>query len=108
MVLPNYLSNNNLPTQISVWSNLTPGISPSSWALLCRQIGNLSPQEFSTIQSLLTAHTSLKNALKGQIRGILGIDGMGNNFPNSHLENSNSPVVSVGPNGINGEYQREI
>ena len=108
MVLPNYLSNNNLPTQISVWSNLTPGISPSSWALLCRQIGSLSPQEFSTIQSLLTAHTSLKNAVKRQVRGILGIEGQVGIIPNSQLENSDSPVVSIGPSGINGEYQREI
>jgi hypothetical protein len=109
MVSPNYRPTNNLSTQtISVWSNLTPGISPSSWAFLCRQIDNLSPSEFTTIQTLLTAHTSLKNAVKRQVRGILGIDGLSNNIPNSHLENSDSPIVSIGSSGINGEFQKEI
>ena len=109
MVSPNHLPTNNLPSQsISVWSNLNPGISPSSWAALCRKIGNLSPQEFSAIQTLLTAHTSLKNAVKRQVKGILGIDGLSNNIHNSQLENSDSPIVSIGPSGINGEFQREI
>ena len=109
MVSPNHLSTNNLPFQsISVWSNLAPGISPSSWASLCRQIGNLSPTEFSTVQALLTAHTSLKNAVKRQVRGILGIDGLSNNIANSQLKNSDYPILSIGPSGINGEFQREI
>ena len=53
--------------EVAVWSKLSPGISPSEWASLCRQVGNLSPGEFSTIVSLVNAHQSLKNTVKRQV-----------------------------------------
>ena len=53
--------------EVAVWSKLSPGISPAEWAGLCRQIGSLSPGEFSTIVSLVKAHQSLKNTVKRQV-----------------------------------------
>ena len=65
---------NNLGVdEVAVWSKLSPGISPSEWASLCRQVGNLSPGEFSTIVSLLNAHKSLKNTVKRQVGGVFSV-----------------------------------
>ena len=64
---------NDLGEEVAVWSKLSPGISPSEWAGLCRQVGNLSPGEFSTIVSLVNAHKRFKNAVKRQVGGILGL-----------------------------------
>jgi len=83
--------------EVAVWSKLSPGISPSEWASLCRQVGSLSPAEFSTIVSLVNAHKRFKNTIKRQVEGILG-------YP--HAEDL--PLVSAGPSGIGGEYQKEI
>ena len=53
--------------EVAVWSKLSPGISPSEWAGLCRQIGNLTPGAFSTLVAIVNAHQSLKNAVKRQV-----------------------------------------
>lgn len=88
-----------------VWSNVNNGIDPSQWALLCRQIGKLSPREFTTVVALVNAHHSLKIALKGHIEGLLGIDRQEESSQGSRQE---LPILSVGPSGINGEFQREV
>ena len=82
---------------VAVWSKLSPGISPSEWASLCRQVGSLSPGEFSTIVSLVNAHQRIKTIIKRQVEGML---------EQSHAEKM--PLVSAGPSGIGGEYQTEI
>jgi len=60
-------------SEISVWTKLNPGISPSQWAELCRFIGNLSPKEFTAVVALINAHKCLKNAVKRHVEGIVGI-----------------------------------
>ena len=67
------ISNSLSADEVAVWSKLSPGISPSEWAGLCRQVGNLSPGEFATIVSLVNAHKRFKNTLKQQVGGILGL-----------------------------------
>ena len=69
------ISNSLSVEEVAVWSKLSPGISPSEWASLCRQVGSLSPGEFATIVSLVNAHQSLKNTVKRQVGGILGMGG---------------------------------
>jgi len=83
--------------EFAVWSKLSAGISPSQWACLCRQVGSLSLGEFSTIVSLVNAHKRFKNSLKRQVEGMLG-------YPNP----GDLPLVSAGPSGIGGEYQKEF
>ena len=88
-------------SEIAVCCKLDPGISPAKWAYLCRYIGNLSPQEFSQVSSLLNPHhRSLKMALMRHIRGLIELGDA-----QSHGE---VPLVSVGCSGIGGDYQREI
>ena len=67
------ISNDLGMEEVAVWSKLSPGISPSEWAGLCRQVGSLSPGEFATIVSLVNAHKRFKNVVKRQVRGILGL-----------------------------------
>lgn len=91
--------------EYSVWSKVNKGIDPSQWASVCRKIGNLSPREFEMVVALVDAHKSLKNALKGHIEGIMGIEGQEESSQGSRHE---LPILSVGPSGINGEFQREV
>lgn len=93
--------------EYSVWANLNSEIDPAQWAKLCRQIGNLSPTEFTTVVALVNAHKSLKNALAGHIKGILGIgeDGQVGSRRSSQEVRQGMPILSVGPSGLGGEYQ---
>ena len=95
-------------SEISVWTKLNPGISPSQWAELCRFIGNLSPKEFTAVVALINAHKCLKNAVKRHVEGIVGIgEGQGNSST-SQGNGQKTPIVSIGPSGVGGEFQREI
>ena len=83
--------------EVAVWSKLSPGISPSEWASFCREIGSLSSGEFSTIVSFVSAHKRFKHAVKQRVEGMPG---------DHHAKEL--PLVSAGPSGIGGEYQKEI
>ncbi len=77
-----------------VWCDLSESIDPAEWASLCRYIGTLSLMEFEWVRKkFLPQHISMKNKLKGichRSDNLLKI-----------------PLVSIGPSGIGGEYQRE-
>ncbi len=92
-------------SEVGVWANINPELDPGRWANLCRRIGSMSKGEFTLIVALLQCHTSLKNALGGHIRGKLGIEGQGRR---GRLNRQEMPIVSLGPSGIGGEYQREV
>ena len=66
--------------ETGVWCSLNEGIDPSEWASMCRYIGNLSPRAFG----------ETVKAVKGRENAPVGI-----------------PLVSIGPSGVGGEYQRE-
>ncbi|MBN1803862.1 MAG: hypothetical protein JW837_01305 [Sedimentisphaerales bacterium] len=78
-----------------VWCELTEGIDPGQWASLCRYIGILTHKEFTIVKkNILSKSDNIKNIPKGishRCDDIVKI-----------------PLVSVGPSGIGGDYQREI
>ena len=77
-----------------VWCELSEGIDPAKWASLCRHIGTLSLKEFECIRSkILPKPGSVKSKLKG--------------ICHSSDNLVKIPLVSIGPSGIGGEYQRE-
>ena len=87
--------------EAAVWCKLAPGIEPAKWAFICRYLGNLTPREFHCFLAQLQARrTSLRTSARGYIKGLLGL--------NSPQTFSDLPLVSTGPSGIGGEYQREI
>lgn len=72
--------------ETGIWCKLNDGIDPAEWASLCRFIGNLSPRKFEVVRKkIMPMHGGLGS------REIVGI-----------------PLVSLGPSGISGEYQREV
>ncbi len=84
----------------AVWCCLAPGIDPAKWAGLCRFLANLSAREFRAISARLDVpHTSLKSPQHST----------GRKLPTFDTEQADTvPLVSVGPSGVGGEYQREI
>jgi hypothetical protein len=75
--------------ETGVWCSLSEGIDPAQWASLCRFIGTRSPGEFDAIVKMV----------KG-----------GSNFTAASVEKAQDirmPLVSIGPSGIGGQYQRE-
>jgi len=91
-----------------VWTTLSPGISPSDWAILCRRIGTLSPEEFSAMVAVVNARKSLKSALKRHMKGLLGMGEGQSRSDESQAKGREMPLVSLGPSGIGGDYQREL
>ncbi len=77
-----------------VWCDLSEGIDPAEWASLCRYIGTLSLKEFECVrEKILPQPMSVKSKLKGICH-----------HPDNLVK---IPLVSIGPSGIGGEYQRE-
>ncbi len=78
-----------------VWCELSDGIDPGEWASMCRYIGTLTYKEFKSVKrKILLQPCGIKN--KSQRIG-------------AHSDNAVTiPIVSIGPSGIGGEYQREI
>jgi len=77
-----------------VWCELSEGIDPAEWASLCRYIGSLSIMEFKCVRKkFLPKPGGMKSKLKGICRSFDNLVRI--------------PLVSIGPSGIGGEYQRE-
>ena len=77
-----------------VWCELSEDIDPAAWANLCRYIGTLSLKEFEYVRrKILPKSISVESK------------------PKRICQRSDNwvkiPLVSVGPSGIGGEYQRE-
>ena len=77
-----------------VWCELSEGIDPAQWANLCRYIGNMTHKEFEYIKRKIL---SKPFNVKSRKRRIL---------PRSD-DFVKIPLVSIGPSGIGGQYQRE-
>ena len=67
--------------ETGVWCELADGIDPAEWASLCRYIGKLGAREFEVAR-----------------RKVVGSPG----------SMAGMPLVSMGPSGIGGRYQREL
>jgi hypothetical protein len=79
--------------ETGVWCTLNEEVDPAQWAGVCRQIGQFSQLKFQLLRQLLRA--------SGQSEEIP--------MPNPHRKPYvHIPLVSLGPSGIGGEYQREV
>jgi hypothetical protein len=77
-----------------VWCELSEGIDPAQWANLCRYIGNMTLKEFEYVKGkILSKPVNVKSSQKRIV----------------HLSDDlvKIPLVSIGPSGIGGQYQRE-
>ncbi len=82
-------------SETCVWCELSKGIDPAQWANLCRYIGALSLKEFECVERKILSRLGED---KDRIQRIC-------NRPGNFVK---IPLVSIGPSGIGGEYQREI
>jgi hypothetical protein len=78
-----------------VWCELSESIDPAEWAMLCRHIGKLSPEEFEQVQTEIMPDPDLVESNQKRLFHRTG----------SLID---IPLVSLGPSGIGGEYQREF
>jgi len=77
--------------ETGVWCSLSEGIDPAEWAMLCRYIGTLSPKKFEQLKNKIMPNPdTLKSKHCYHTDSLVGI-----------------PLLSIGPSGIGGEYQRE-
>ena len=81
--------------ETGVWCELNEGIDPGEWAYLCRYIGKLSPREFRVVRRRIA---SSPNSAGSRVKRLFDI---------SHSNAVKVPVLSIGPSGIGGDYQRE-
>ena len=77
--------------ETGVWCTLSEGIDPADWAAVCRYIGSLSPEKFHRIRCAILRKTSYENE----------------EFPRTS-DFTDIPLISVGPSGLGGKYQREF
>ncbi len=80
--------------ETGVWCELSEGIDPAEWANLCRYIGTLSLKEFECVREKILPKPISVTSKPKRICHSSG------NFVKI-------PLVSIGPSGIGGEYQRE-
>ena len=86
---------------VALRCKLSGGIDPNQWAGLCSYLGRLNPDEFSAVSlEFMQRHQNLKVALKRRIRSLVDLD--------VKPDLTDVPLISSGPSGIGGQYQREI
>jgi hypothetical protein len=77
--------------ETGVWCTLSEGIDPAQWASLCRYIGTRNPKGFAHIRDIImTSYTGQRN-LRSTSEGV-----------------SATPLLSIGPSGIGGQFQNEF
>ncbi|AQT69926.1 hypothetical protein STSP2_03126 [Anaerohalosphaera lusitana] len=82
--------------ETGVWCELNEGIDPAQWAQLCRQLGSMSPGQFKRAQKKLLPNPD------GLIQRLKRM------FTPDANPNTDTPLVSLGPSGIYGNYQKEV
>lgn len=85
-------------TSHAVWCDLAPEIDPSTWAWLCRRLGQLKADDFNTVRQQPEPKTMVRTLLKSWMK----LQARPKKQPQS------IPLVSIGPSGIGGLYQKEI
>ena len=79
--------------ETGVWCELSEEIDPAQWASVCRQIGRFSLLKFQLLKQLLrSAESSMTIEMVDSSR-------------KTYVQ---PPLLSIGPSGIGGEYQREV
>jgi len=77
-----------------VWCELSEGIDPAEWAALCRYLGTLATEEFGRVRRKIMPEP----------------DRIGTRMKRRPYRTDTLvrvPLVSIGPGGIGGTYQRE-
>ena len=82
-------------SETGVWCELADGIDPGEWARVCRYIGNLGAKEFEVVRRKVVGNP---DSLRNRVKRVFG---------SSQDRMAGMPLVSFGPSGIGGEYQRE-
>ena len=77
--------------ETGVWCTLSVGIDPADCAAVCRYIGSLSPEKFQSVCEEILPHA-----------------GCGNRECSRTSDFTDIPLVSIGPSGLGGKYQREF
>jgi len=80
-------------SETGVWCTLSEEIDPAQWAGVCRQIGQFGLLKFQLLRQLLRASESSQT---------LPLPAQGRK---PYVQ---PPLISVGPSGIGGQYQREV
>lgn len=79
---------------IGVWCPLDDGVNPSDWAQLCRFLGTLGEEQFNRVKRMLLKGAEVIQDLESEDSRPKRWDMV--------------PLLSVGPSGLNGDFQREI
>jgi hypothetical protein len=85
-------------TSHAVWCNLAPGVDPASWAWLCRRMGQLTVEDFNDLREETKPKKLVLTLLETWTKSFFG----------QKTQVSDVPLVSVGPSGLGGIYQKEI
>jgi len=85
-------------TSHAVWCDLAPGVDPASWAWLCRRMGQLTAADFNDLREETKPKKLVLTLLKTWTKSVFG----------QKTQVSDVPLVSVGPSGLGGLYQKEI
>lgn len=85
--------------EAGLWCELAEGIDPVHWARVCRTLGSQCPEVFNAIVCLLKA--SLSNDTSNTATTTVSRVGT------DSAPASDQPLISLGPSGIGGPYQRE-
>ena len=81
--------------ETGVWCSLNEGIDPVEWASLCRLIGEMGHDEFKKVEKMIVGSP---DSLRNRVKRL---------FEVSQSSMAGMPLVSIGPSGIGGEFQRE-
>ena len=84
-----------LYSETGVWCELREGIDPEEWAGLCRSLGSLSPKRFRKVRKKVYGSP---DTLLRRLKRLFMFDG---------CQLAETPILSLGPSGIGGEFQRE-
>lgn len=86
--------------ETGVWCELADGIDPAKWARICKHIGNLSPNEFEQVSSILISEPiKAENSVFAGIKRLI------------HFGSDKScslPIVSISPGKPGDAFQWEI
>ncbi len=81
--------------ETGLWCELAPGIDPVDWARICRFLGHLRPDRFQTVCAWLRRIAENEISPPQPEARV-----------SAHTAPS-KPLVSLGPSGLGGPYQRE-
>lgn len=90
MVRPGVLFSQECLAETGLWCELASGIDPTQWARVCRFIGHLSAERFQSVCRLIHQLSMGMNEAQTVDTPL-----------------PPHPLVSLGPSGLGGEYQKE-